>query len=80
MLSDKQRNLLLKQGIDPDAITYSQGRQLVAEICARFDKNLCSMKQIQVLKKYGYDGTQTRDEAKTIIDGLAANGWRRVRP
>jgi superfamily II DNA or RNA helicase len=77
-LSDKQRNLLLKQGIDPDAINYSQGRQLVAEICARFDKNLCSMKQIQVLKKYGYDGTQTRDEAKAIIDGLAANGWRKV--
>lgn len=76
-LSDKQRALLLKQGVDPDTITFAQGRQLISELCARWDKNLCSLKQAALLKKHGYTGTQTRDEASAIIDKLAKNGWRK---
>jgi superfamily II DNA or RNA helicase len=52
-LTEKQRSLLQKQGINPDELSFSQGKQLVAEIFRRWDGNLCSFKQAKVLKKYG---------------------------
>jgi type I site-specific restriction endonuclease len=76
-LTEKQRGILLKQGIDPDRVTFAQGKQLLNEIFRRWDGRLCSFKQAKVLKKYGFDPAASRDEAKTIIDKLAANGWRR---
>lgn len=76
-LSEKQRNLLAKQGIDPASIPYSQARQLIAEIFKRWDGNLCSYKQAALLKKHGYSANMTRAEASATIDKLAKNGWRR---
>lgn len=76
-LSEKQKNLLLKQGINTDGLPYSQAKQLLAEIFRRWDGSLCSFKQAKVLKKFGYPSETGRDEAKKIIDALAANRWRR---
>jgi hypothetical protein len=76
-LSEKQRSLLAKQGINPDGISFSQGKQLIAEIFRRWDGKLCSFKQAKVLRKYGYGTDVSFAEASATIDGLARNGWKR---
>src|SRR5512136_1237637 len=77
-LSEKQRSLLARQGINPDRVSYVEGRQLIAEIFRRWDGKLCSFKQAKVLRKYGYDTRVSFAEASATIDALARNGWRRV--
>ncbi len=76
-LTEKQRSLLAKQGINPDRISFAEARQLISEIFRRWDGKLCSFKQAKVLRKYGYDAEVSFAEASAIIDGLARNGWRR---
>ncbi|MEY2408252.1 MAG: hypothetical protein QOF48_922 [Verrucomicrobiota bacterium] len=79
-LSEKQRSLLTKQGINPDTVNFSQGKQLVAEIFRRWNGKLCSFKQAKVLHKYGYCSDVSFDEASTTIDALARNGWCKPPP
>ena len=76
-LTEKQRSLLAKQGINPDRLSFAEARQLISEIFRRWDGKLCSFKQAKVLRKYGYDAEVSFAEASAIIDGLARNGWRR---
>ena len=76
-LSDKQSAILLKQGIDPAGMPYSQAKQLLNEIFRRWDGSLCSFKQAKVLKNHGFDPNLSRDDARKTIDTLAANHWRR---
>ena len=76
-LTEKQRSLLTKQGINPDNITFAQGKQLISEICRRWDGKLCSFKQAKVLRKYGYNTDVSFAEASATIDALAKNGWRK---
>ena len=77
-LSEKCRKILQERiGIDPDSIPYAQGMQLVREQLRRWQENLCSFKMAKTLKKYGYDTNVKFDEAKQIIDAIAANGWKR---
>jgi len=76
-LTEKQRSLLAKQGINPDNVTFSQGKELVAEIFRRWDGKLCSFKQAKVLRKYGYSAEVSFAEASATIDALAKNGWRK---
>jgi len=77
-LSDKQIELLQKQGISTDNISYSEGKQLLDEVFRRFKNNECSYKQVKMLKKFGYTGPIKRDQAKALLDRIAANGWRAV--
>ena len=77
-LTEKQRSMLAKQGINPDRVSFAEARQLIGEIFRRWDGKLCSFKQAKVLRKYGYDTQVSFAEASGIIDGLARNGWRRV--
>ncbi|MBI1178613.1 hypothetical protein GC207_14365 [bacterium] len=76
-LTDKQRSLLAKQGINPDGISFSQGKQLIAEIFRRWEGKLCSFKQAKVLRKHGYGTDVSFAEASATIDALAKNGWGR---
>ena len=76
-LSEKQRSILLKQGIDGDSMPYGQANQLLNNIFMRWDKGLCSFKQAKLLKSYGYKTDLTRGEASAAIDALAKNGWKR---
>lgn len=69
-LSTKQRAILDKAGIDPDSVDYAGGRQLLNEVFRRWDAGLCSYKQARILRKHGYDGNQTREEASGILDGI----------
>ena len=77
-LTDKQRALLAKQGINPDGLSFNQGKQLVAEIFRRWDGKLCSFKQAKILRKYGYGTDVSFAEASATIDTLAKNGWKRA--
>jgi superfamily II DNA or RNA helicase len=77
ILSEKQRGLLSKQGIDPDSIPYSQAKQLIAEIFRRWDGKLCSYKQARWLKARGYSTDMPMTEASALMDRWAKNGWRR---
>ncbi|HEY9173796.1 MAG TPA: DEAD/DEAH box helicase [Verrucomicrobiae bacterium] len=76
-LTEKQRSLLAKQGINPDNLSFAQGKQLISEIFRRWDGKLCSFKQAKVLRKYGYGTEVSFAEASATIDALARNGWRK---
>ena len=76
-LTAKQRSLLAKQGINPDKLSYNEGKQLIAEIFRRWDQKLCSFKQAKVLRKYGYNPDVSFAEASATIDALAKSGWKK---
>lgn len=77
-LSEGQRRVLLQAGVNPDGIPYSQGKQLVGEICARWNKKLATLKQMKVLARYGYtDASISFEQASKTIDAIQQNGWRR---
>ena len=77
-LTEKQRSLLAKQGINPDGISFSQGKQLIAEIFRRWDGKLCSFKQAKLLRRYGYNTDVSFAEASATIDALAKNKWQKI--
>ncbi len=74
-LSEKQRALLLKQGIDGDQMPYGQARQVLNEMFRRWNGKLATFKQAKLLARYGYPIDVTMQEATRIIDGIAANRW-----
>ena len=76
-ISEKQRSLLAKQGINPDQVSFTEAKQLIAEIFRRWNGNLCSFKQAKVLKKYGFETNVSFADASATIDQLARNGWQR---
>jgi superfamily II DNA or RNA helicase len=77
-LSEAQLEKLKQQGISTDGLSYSECKQLLDEVFRRFRNNECSFKQVKTLKKFGYSGPIKRDQAKALIDRIAANGWRAV--
>jgi len=78
-LTEKQAAILLKQGIDPDAMPYHQARQILNEQFRRWNEGLCTMKQGALLKKHGYETRDLKmEDASKLIDALAKNGWRRT--
>ena len=70
-LSAGQANLLRKQGIDPESMSYGQARQLLNELFRRWDNNLCSFAQAKTLRKRGLPTHVTRDEATRMIEEIA---------
>lgn len=69
-LSVKQRAILEKAGIDPDSVDYAGGKQLLAEVFRRWDAGLCSYKQAKHLRKHGFTGNESREDASRILDGI----------
>lgn len=76
-LTDGQRNVLLKQKIDPDSIPYGQARQLLNELFRRWDAGLASFGQLKQLRKFDLPVDVTREAASQLIDAVAGNGWKR---
>lgn len=75
-LSEKQRGLLMRQGINPDAMPYGQAKQVLDEMFRRWDAGLASFGQAKVLKRNGLVAPMRRDEAKKAIDRIAERqGW-----
>lgn len=64
-------------GLDPTNMEYARGMELVREFFRRKESGECTFGQAKILKKYGYDVHMKFDAAKTTIDAIAKNGWRR---
>jgi len=77
-LSEKQRALLLKQGIDGASMPYAEAKAILNEMFRRWNNKLATFKQCKMLKKFGYSiENVTMAEATKIIDRIAANNWQR---
>ena len=76
--SRKMLDVLERQGIATENLTFSQAKQLVGQVFARWTGHRCSYKQAKILAARGMATDMTRDEAKAAIDGIAAReGWGR---
>jgi superfamily II DNA or RNA helicase len=76
-LTAKQRAQLVKADYDPDALTFEEGKKVLDTIFARRKAGLCTPKQANILKRFGYDTNIYFETASEIIDRIAANGWQR---
>lgn len=75
--SDKQADILSRNGVDASGMTFNQAQQIVKQIITRSQAGLCSIKQLNLLSKYGVNATKmTRAQASAKIDRIKANGWR----
>lgn len=78
--STKQCEMLNKFGVDATGMTRDEANKLQRTIFARMKAGQCTLRQARVLSKYGYPTDVSMDEASRILDGLAANGWKRHKP
>ena len=80
-LSQKQSSFLMKQGVNPDDFNYSQNRQIIGEMMRRFTHKLCTIKQAQLLQRFGYDTKNMKfEKASELITSLKSKGWKRETP
>ena len=71
-LTDKQRAVLQRQGIDADSLPYPQAKQVLNELFRRWDANLCTINQAKILRQRGVETAQlSRDEASRMIAEIA---------
>lgn len=81
-LSERQRDILRKMGVNPEEINYAAAKQLLHKHFERVNKGLCSYKQSKVLLKAGWTMDEARKmtfrEASKAIDQLAKNNWKRT--
>lgn len=78
-LSEKQKAILLKCKVDPETLSYSQGKQLVIEYCRRVGAKLCTPGQLRCLKKFGYQADNwSFAKASRAMDLISKNNWKPV--
>ena len=79
--TEQQTSALEKLGILPDAVeSAGKASLLLTRLHKRRDEGLTTPKQIRCLEKYGFQhvGTWSFEQAKHMIDRIAAQGWRGV--
>ena len=77
--SDKQVKALEKLGIFPDDIDNAgKAEMLLKRLSKRREEGLTTPKQIRFLEQKGFEhvGTWQFEDAKHLIDRIAANGWK----
>ena len=77
----EQFDALEKLGILPDAVeSAGKASLLLDRLHKRRDEGLTTPKQIRCLEKYGFQhvGRWSFEQAKHMIDRIAAGGWRGV--
>lgn len=74
-LTDKQRNILSRNGYNPDDYAPDEGQAIITKLFRASDK------QIGILIRAGYPAEEIANiqkwEASKLIDGVAKNGWKR---
>lgn len=76
--SEPMKTLLRKGGINPDSMTYAEAHQSIGLLKARWAGGLCSVKQMETLKKFGYDAAKfTFEQAESAFKELKAHKWHR---
>lgn len=73
-----QVQYLTQLGVRAEKMSLAQASQVIDEVIERSRLNLCTFKQARVLRQHGYATDVSKSEASKVIDGIAANGWRRV--
>lgn len=79
--TEQQAAALEKLGILPDAVeSAGKASLLLDRLHKRRDEGLTTPKQIRCLEKYGFQhvGRWSFEQAKHMIDRIAASGWRDV--
>lgn len=77
--TDEQKNALERLGILPDAVeTAGKASLLLDRLHKRREAGMTTPKQIRFLEQKGFRnvGTWTFEAASSLIDRIAANGWR----
>lgn len=77
--SEEQKKKLEKLQIDPEGIDNAgKADLLIDRLQQRVKNNMASPRQIRLLEGRGFQhvGTWTFEQAKNVIDRIAANGWR----
>jgi superfamily II DNA or RNA helicase len=76
-LTGNQMAMLARHGVDCGAYSPQELRLLHGELIRRIKKKKCSLKQAQVLNKYGFKtGNMSFKEASSLLDQLAKNNWK----
>ena len=77
--TDKQKKRLEKLQIDPEGVDNAgKAELLIDRLQRRIETHMASPRQIRQLENRGFQhvGTWTFDQARKVIDRIAANGWR----
>ena len=78
--TEAQVKALEKFGLDAEGVTKGFASKMLDKMIKRADAGMASIRQINVLKKHGYDPIDwTFDQASRKISQLAAVGWKRWR-
>jgi superfamily II DNA or RNA helicase len=79
--TEQQLDVLRQHKVDQDMnlrdLDRGQASEIIANIQERPRKGQCTYKQARQLLRFGYDPDVSFEEARRVIDALAANGWRR---
>lgn len=76
--TNKQIETLSKFGIDADGITKGYACAILDRLIGRAGQGLATVKQVKLLKSFGYDASMwTFDAASRQISKLAAVNWKR---
>jgi superfamily II DNA or RNA helicase len=58
-------------------MNFWEAHKMLDVLIGRSKKGLCTLKQAELLQRFGYDTEATFAEASRLIDGVAKNNWRR---
>ena len=76
--TDSQVKALEKFGVDADDLTKGYASQLLNRLIGRAEDGMATIKQIKVLRRYGYEPIDwSFEQASRKISALAAVGWKR---
>ena len=75
-LTDSQREMLKRNGFEPDTLDVSQARNIIGAINERRKQGKCTIKQAVTLKKNGFNPEMSFEAAHAQIDAIVASGWK----
>ena len=77
--TERQIAALQKFGIDADGITKGYACQIMDRLVGRAEQGKATIKQVQLLKRFGYEPIEwSFEKAGAVITRLAKNNWRRA--
>lgn len=81
MPTEPMKAALKKFGVDQgtiDSLSFCQAGEMLSLCSKRRKQGLCTIKMAKQLARFGYSPDMKFEEARQIMDKLAANKWRRV--
>lgn len=77
-ITDKQRDVLERAGIPTTQLDRGQASAVIDKLVERTREGRCTLRQAKTLMRFGHDPDTSFDDARRLLDELAANGWRRL--